>query len=284
MSRRNREATVPRITRFPADYDYDYDYDRSGASAANVMPLGDDDFKPGDKEQWPLLAPSEFPRRYWDPTLYALVVVAEFADTGWKEGPHSVDPGPPDDIGSDKVKKELNRLAAYGVDDRAAHLGEILSQRANMAAYWLNLLMFNQCSHPATIDIVNIALRVGQFAAMHFKFKYKRPRPSQVDPRIFPLIVVPGHASYPSGHATEGTLLSLCLADIVPEATLPLQKLALRVATNRERAGVHYRNDSEAGERLAKACFERLKTCPSFKEAMGAARAEWSRDARSERR
>ena len=269
---------MPRITRFPADYDYDYDYDRSGASAANVMPLGSD-FRPEGREPWPFLAPSEFPRRYWDPTLYALVVVAEFADTGWKEGTHSVDPGPPD-LSSDEVTKELNRLAAYGLDHRAAHLGEILSQRANMAAYWLNLLMFDQCSHPATIDIVNIALRVGQFAAMHFKFKYKRPRPSQLDPRIFPLIVVPGHASYPSGHATEGTLLSLCLAEIVPAATLPLQSLALRVATNREVAGVHYPSDSRAGERLANACFERLKTCHSFIDAMAAARAEWSQEAR----
>jgi len=267
---------MPMIKRFPADYDYDYDYDydRGRGGAANVLPLGTE-FQPGDGEApWPFLAAPEFPRRYWDPALHALVVVAEFADTGWKEGPKSVDPGPPD-ITAGELERELNQLAAYGLDDRAANLAEILSQRADMVAYWSNLLMFNQGSHPATVDIVNIALRVGQFAAMHFKYKYKRPRPSQMSPRIFPLIVVPGHASYPSGHATEGTLLSLCLAELVPAAERPLKALAQRVAKNRELAGVHYPSDTRAGEKLALGCFQRLKTCNSFNRAMEAAKDEW---------
>lgn len=260
--------------RFPADYDYDYDYDRSGGGATNVLPLGEE-FQPGDGEKpWPNLAATSFPRRYWDPTLHALVVVAEFADTGWKEGPNSVDPGPPD-LAQSVVECELNQLTSYGLDDRAAHLGEILSQRADMAAYWANLLMFNQSSHPATVDIVSTALRVGQFAVVHFKYKYKRPRPSQLSPRIFPLIVVPGHASYPSGHATEGMLLSLCLAELVPAAKRPLEALAHRVAKNRERAGVHYPSDSSAGVKLAYGCLERLKTCKTFLDMMAAAKREW---------
>ena len=262
--------------RFPADYDYDYDYDydRSGGNARNVLPLGED-FRPDiDEEPWPDLNASRFPRRYWDPALHALVVVAEFADTGWKDGSKSIDPGAPD-LAPSVVQVELNELAAYGLDDRGAHLGEIIAQRANMAAYWANLLMFNQSSHPATVDVVSAALRVGQFAAMHFKHKYMRPRPSQISPRIFPIIVVPGHPSYPSGHATEGMLLSLCLSELVPAAKRPLLALAERVAINRERAGVHYPSDTQAGFKLAQGCFERLQSCKTFLDLMDAAKGEW---------
>src|SRR5688500_18357790 len=104
-------------SRFPADYDYDYDYDydRSGRSAANVLPLGSE-FGPKDEEEpWANLQAATFPRRYWDPALHALVVVAEFADTGWKEGANSIDPGPPD-LTQSVVECELNKLAAYGLD------------------------------------------------------------------------------------------------------------------------------------------------------------------------
>lgn len=262
---------MPRFGGFPADYDYDYDYDYDASGTPNVTPLGSDLFQTTDTV--PFLTVSQFPRRYWDPQLYALAAVTEFADSGWKSGPDSIDPGPvPSTV---NVEEELRQLAGYKVEHRNALMSEILKQRSNMSAYWLNLLMFSRKSHPATFDLVNIVLRVGQFAAMHFKKKYNRPRPSQLSPRIFPVIAVPGHPAYPSGHATEGHLLSLCLAELVPAAQLPLEKLAARVAHNREVAGVHYPSDTAAGKRLSAGCFDRLKTCDTFKEVLATARTEW---------
>lgn len=263
---------MPRFGGFPGDYDYDYDYDYDASGASNVTQFGGSNLF-GPTETAPFLTYSQFPRRYWDPQLYALAAVVEFADTGWKTGATSIDPGPvPATV---NVEQELRQLAAYGFDERNALLPEILKQRANMAAYWLNLLMFSRKSHPATFDLVNIVLRVGQFAAMHFKKKYNRPRPSQLSPRIFPIIAVPGHPAYPSGHATEGHLLSRCLRELVPAAQIPLEKLAARVALNREKAGVHYPSDSEAGKRLSEGCFARLQTCDTYNEVLEAARKEW---------
>ena len=262
---------MPGFSRFPADYDYDYDYDYDASGSSNVSPIGSDLLEDG--EGWPLLSASQFPRRYWDPQLYALLTVIEFADTGWKSGSNSIDLGPIP--APAKIEEELTQLAEYDFTHRNALLPEILKQRSNMAAYWLNLLMFSRKSHPATFELVNIALRVGQFAAMHFKKKYNRPRPSQLSPSIFPIIAVPGHPAYPSGHATEGHLLSRCLCELVPAAQIPLDKLAARVAKNREVAGVHYPSDSEAGRLLSEGCFTHLQACETFNEVLTAARTEW---------
>ena len=69
--------------------------------------------------------------------------------------------------------------------------------------------MCNSKSAPATHQLVTIANVVGQFVVMHYKMDFKRPRPSQYSPAILPPIEVPGHASFPSGHATEAYLIAL---------------------------------------------------------------------------
>ena len=192
---------MPGFSRFPADYDYDYDYDYDASGSSNVSPVGSDLLEDG--ERWPLLSASQFPRRYWDPQLYALLTVIEFADTGWKSGSNSIDLGPIP--APAKIEEELTQLAGYDFSHRNGLLPEILKQRSNMAAYWLNLLMFSRKSHPATFELVNIALRVGQFAAMHFKKKYNRPRPSQLSPSIFPIIAVPDIQPIPAGMPPKDT-------------------------------------------------------------------------------
>ena len=92
-----------------------------------------------------------------------------------------------------------------------------------------------------------------------------RPRASQICPWIMTPIPVPGHASYPSGHATQSALLSLMLSQVMPaEVANPttygkdgtkrlslLDKLAERIARNREVLGMHYPTDSHAGRLLA---------------------------------
>jgi membrane-associated phospholipid phosphatase len=86
--------------------------------------------------------------------------------------------------------------------------------------------MSSPLSHPYTNDLMSIALRVGEFQAMHYKLHPgtdaggnpipNRPRPSQLSPALMPPIAVPGHASYPSGHSTQSHLLSGLLAQVMP--------------------------------------------------------------------
>jgi hypothetical protein len=121
-------------------------------------------------------------------------------------------------------------------------------------------------------------MHIGQFQAMHYKLKFKRPRPSHLSPSLMPPINVPGHAAFPSGHATESYLVSLCLKKVMPTAAHePLMRLAERVARNREVIGVHYRSDSVAGETLARQTFTLMDACTrDIKDLFDAAIAEWA--------
>jgi len=157
-------------------------------------------------------------------------------------------------------------------------------------------------------------LRIAQFCAMYHKNKHQRPRPSQLSPSLNPPVEVPGHASFPSAHATESYTLSLTLAEIfhranqlnpalqvipsvpdpppVPPAPPPLvlladplTRLAQRVSRNREVLGLHYPSDSAAGKDLAQQIFQILvgldnagnPVCPTINALIDAAAAEWRR-------
>ena len=113
----------------------------------------------------------------------------------------------------------------------------------------------------------------------------------QVIPGLLPPIQHTGHASYPSGHATQAHVFALFLTHIIPAAIAPnvgdvTLALAARVANNREIAGLHYPSDSEAGIDLARQIFAMLTdetfmrngaTIPSkISAAIDAAKAEWS--------
>ena len=130
---------------------------------------------------------------------------------------------------------------------------------------------------------------------MHYKRLFNRARPSQLCPALMPPIEPPGHASFPSGHATEGYLLSLCLRKVLPEVlrtpadpanptnqtdpedeSTPLLRLARRVARNREVMGLHYRSDTRAGRILAEKTAPLLLGLSCVVEIVEKACEEWT--------
>jgi hypothetical protein len=97
-----------------------------------------------------------------------------------------------------------------------------------------------------------------------------------------PPIQVPGHASYPSGHSTQAHLVALCLKLVIPASVQPmaddLKVLADRIARNRQIAGLHYQNDTDAGVQLARDIYNILidhTSVPSFDDLVTAAQDEW---------
>jgi hypothetical protein len=130
--------------------------------------------------------------------------------------------------------------------------------------------------------------------AMYYKGVYNRRRPSQLEPLLLPPVAVPGHASYPSGHATQAFLIAKCAALAVQldprtdkaRVVKDLDALAARIARNREIGGFHYRSDSKAGRRLAEGIFSfieanRASTAPNivkitgYAAIVGQAQQEW---------
>jgi hypothetical protein len=120
---------------------------------------------------------------------------------------------------------------------------------------------------------------VGWTVAQYYKERFARSRPSQLNPTLRPVIRVPAHPSYPSGHATQVHLVALALQETLGLAEGPLHaeigELAARIAINREFALVHYRSDSDAGEALAQAIWDLVMKNANFQAFIEAARAEW---------
>ena len=54
-----------------------------------------------------------------------------------------------------------------------------------------------------------------------------------------------------------------------------LKALALRIAQNREIAGLHYPSDSRAGRRLAEIVLRELAAEPTFQKAIREAAKDW---------
>jgi membrane-associated phospholipid phosphatase len=168
-------------------------------------------------------------------------------------------------------------------------LAEIVGQDNEFISDFMTLLYATPASHPNTYRLLFVASLVGQYAAHYFKSTHpttrNRARPSQVLPALLPPIPTPGHAAFPSGHATQAFLMALCIGfmldgDQHPGArTMNALVLARRIARNREIAGLHYPSDSEGGFRLALAMRDALAGMgerPLFARLVRDARREWS--------
>jgi membrane-associated phospholipid phosphatase len=116
---------------------------------------------------------------------------------------------------------------------------------------------------------------LGTVVGCHYKKKFMRPRPSQLEPRLRPSLDVPAHAAYPSGHALQNFLIAQALAIVVQsdELTVELFNIAQRVAENREYAGLHYESDTIAGKQLAFAMFPAVQD--AYRETFQSAAREW---------
>jgi hypothetical protein len=211
----------------------------------------------------------DFPKRYWDPDLFALTILPEFfglPDPGGGGGlAWRTITVPNDTFSQADMVADIQKMLILAVTERPEALGEIIQQDQNLQLSWLQLLMMDESTHPCTFLLMKLAARVGETLMMYYKRQHNRPRPSQVCPTLFPPVVVPGHGSYPAGHALIGQLTSLCLNEVVPNRDLALFELARRAAFNRVIAGLHYPSDCDAGVFIANQIPAILNLCPTYK-------------------
>jgi hypothetical protein len=233
---------------------------------------------------------ARFPLRNWTAEWYAWLVISQYvqarddAGKGWLDFQlkHWTDWGY-----QGGLQGEIDDLCTAAQDERADALGEIVDQSDEFASYFMNLLTSQPGAYPATAKLLTIAMQVGTLTVMYYKRQFSRPRPTQLCPALLPPLVVPGHASYPSGHSTQAHLIAHVIDDIL--SGLPqhdpvmadVRVLADRIARNREIAGFHYPTDTMAGVQLAGLIHPLLAQSPPapaqfwYGIALAAARAEW---------
>ncbi len=126
---------------------------------------------------------------------------------------------------------------------------------------------------PLTSQVLQNVIQDATYYIFSLKADYNRPRPYQLDARLENL-ETPGHASYPSGHASTSYVHAYILSNIFPEYKDHFMGVASDMAFSRETRGVHYPSDSEAGKEFARQFVEELLKSRKFRADLEAMRAE----------
>lgn len=206
----------------------------------------------------------------WTADFYPIVILAEFVEKN--AGRWDTIDLPGSGANLDNELEELVKLMEY----RPGVVLEALAQCNGILEYFRGVFSFTSRSHRLTYALGTAAIHIGEFQVMHYKARFNRPRPSRLSPKLMPLIEVPGHASFPSGHATQSRLVATLLAKVMPpQAEAPLSCLADRIARNREVMGLHYSSDTKAGKWLADKTFELLFRCDTVRKMIEEGRKEW---------
>lgn len=143
-------------------------------------------------------------------------------------------------------------------DDRAA---EILSQLGPQYAFWSSVVYLHPDRTRKTIELIDAALRLANFVEMRVKHALACRRPNELSPQVQPMILTPGHGTFPSGHSTENHMVARILWELLRGVYGPAQstssdvgeqlmRSAARIAVNRTVAGVHFPVDTAAGQVL----------------------------------
>ncbi|MBY0234750.1 MAG: hypothetical protein K2W93_07210 [Burkholderiaceae bacterium] len=138
-----------------------------------------------------------------------------------------------------------------------------------------------------TIELIAELLDAVQWPLFILKRIYNRGRPdsccgAELKPMFADSPLQPKHPSFPSAHACNAYVVALLLNQISPKpgsgsGLSAYEEAALKVAKNREIAGLHYASDSAAGIALAKHLLAQLNASPhqDFTRLLAAAKAEW---------
>jgi acid phosphatase (class A) len=102
---------------------------------------------------------------------------------------------------------------------------------------------------------------------------WKRPRPYTVDPSLASGKLEKSF-SYPSGHATEGMVLALVLADLFPDKKDDIIAIGRGIGWHRVCIARHYPTDIYAGRVFAKAIVRDLKDSAAFQKDFAEVKAE----------
>jgi len=183
---------------------------------------------------------------------------------------------PPPATDSAEVRAELAQLLAFQVTRSPAD--EARAQADAEETVWRFADALGHALDPAALPkTAALFARVAASEAAVVdpaKEQWARPRPHLVSDLIRPCVKRSSSGSYPSGHATFGTLSGIVLANMVPERRAAIMTRAGDYARQRLVAGIHYPSDVEGGRIAGSVIAAALLARPEFQEAFVQAQAE----------
>jgi hypothetical protein len=143
---------------------------------------------------------------------------------------------------------------------RADRLEEILTQVALPYSFFAMVLNLQPGRHSHTYELMSAVWKMSTLVVMQFKHHWGVRRPADRSAMVQPILITPGHGSYPAGHSTQSYFMAAVLKQLVTDAPGgtghnaeigdQLDKLAWRIGENRIVAGLHFREDIVKGGTL----------------------------------
>ncbi|MFN3273079.1 MAG: phosphatase PAP2 family protein [Paracoccus sp. (in: a-proteobacteria)] len=186
---------------------------------------------------------------------------------------------------SGKDFRDEAQLVAGYAELRAERMAEILSQTGQILPFFGAVLPLSPGWTPCVMLLTSLVQDMATAMVQRAKLGFSAPRPHVLSPDIQPMIDCPGHAAFPSGHATQAFALSGLLSALNeakgPDPASPLDRMAARIAVNRTVAGLHYPSDSAAGAVLGTAVARWLVARATGTDVTGLAldTGKWGSDA-----
>lgn len=133
----------------------------------------------------------------------------------------------------------------------SATIDALVAQNEHIDSFMLRCAGASPELNPWKYELARAISILVNLVCLKLKHAFAVKRPSELDPAIVPLLPVPGHGSFPGGHANMSSALALVVAAITEGRPYPeLRAIAGEIALNRVRAGLHYQLDSDAGHEL----------------------------------
>ena len=162
-----------------------------------------------------------------------------------------------------RTRADLARVEAENHPDLGSFLDAVGSSWAASA-------------YPATKALLKQAKEAMKPVVASLKAGFARPRPHSTDPALAPALPDDGSFSFPSKHATEGTLFAAILVQLDPYDQIALAEQGKLIGDDRAMAGLHWPSDVEAGQRLGQAFAAYWLALPGNAQLFQDAAAEWN--------
>jgi len=165
---------------------------------------------------------------------------------------------PPYPNESIRTLQELIKLMGINTDDEFIYSMDRITDMFKELCSELNV--------PIDETHIESILNNASGVILDLKYHFNRPRPNLVA-KLYGLdldknklhLDTADSPSFPSGHATQGTLIANYFANKYPNHAIRFKKLGRDIGKSRVNAKVHYPSDIVIGERLGNDMFQYLK-------------------------